>query len=141
MLDTLGQSRQQRAKPPIYAEYSEATATEDDCHDLGQDIVLALARLPAGSADFAVPPLLSLWQGDRQFYEAALAAALLTFPAGGRPVPSGLSEVQRSVLTALIGDSAIWTFCVDTAPILAARGLPGTRSGMQAFLRSGSGRA
>jgi hypothetical protein len=115
-------------------EYAAATDDGEDCRDLGQDIALALARLPAGSADFAVPELIALWQRDRQFYEAVLAAVALSFPEGGRPVASALSELQRAVLGALLGDEPVWTCCMVTAPMLQARGLPGSRHGMQSFL-------
>src|SRR5438132_970380 len=58
MLDTLlGGPDRRRGESPISREYAEATASEADCHDLGQDLALALACLPAGSADFALRPL------------------------------------------------------------------------------------
>jgi hypothetical protein len=101
---------------------------------LGQHIALAFARLPAASAEFAVPELVALWQRDRQFYEAVLAAIAIAFPEGGRPAVSVLSASQRAVLQALVGDDAVWTFCGDTAPMLLARGLPRSRRDMQAFL-------
>jgi hypothetical protein len=86
-----------------------------------------------------VPELVSLWQQDRQFYEVAPAAVALAVPEGGSPAASVLSELKRAVLLALAGDEAVWMFCGDTAPMLVARGLPGTRRGMQSFLSSASG--
>jgi len=59
---------------PVASSYSEVTATEDDRPMLQQELTLALTRLPPGSADFAVSQLINLWNRDRQFYEAALAA-------------------------------------------------------------------
>jgi hypothetical protein len=123
----------------IAREY--AAATDEDCWDLGQHIALALARLPVGSADFAVSELVSLWQRDRQFYEAALAAIALSFPEADHFAATAVSESQRAVLVALVRDEAVWTCCGDTSPILVARGLPGTRRGMESFLTSAAGPA
>ncbi|QEL20927.1 hypothetical protein [Limnoglobus roseus] len=134
LLGTLGRVSRASVSSSLISEYTRATDDGEDCWDLGQHIALALARLPAGSGDFAVPELVALWQRDRQFYEVALAAVSLSFPEGGRPTASALSELQQSVLVALTGDDAVWTFCMPTAPLLAARGLPTTRHGMQAFL-------
>jgi hypothetical protein len=138
LLDTLLRVSQGSDTSPLTNEYAEATDDGEDCWDLCQHIALALACLPAGSADFAVPELVGLWRRDRQFYEAVLAAVALSFPEGGRPSASALSASQRGVLVALAGDEAVWKFCGDTAPILEARGLPGSRVGMQSFLASGS---
>ena len=131
---------QQRNLPSqISQEYTQVTTTKDDCNDLGQDIALALARLPAGSASFAIPPLLGLWRQGRQFYEAALAAIALSFPpTAAKVAESGLSATQRAVLHALTEDASIWTFCGDTAPMLADRGLPTTRRAMRKYLRAGN---
>jgi hypothetical protein len=134
LLGTLLRVSRKSDPTPLTSEYIQATDDGEDCWELGQHIVLALARLPAGSAEFAVPELVALWQRDRQFYEAVLAAVALAFSAGGRPTASALNASQRAVLHALVGDEAVWTFCGDTAPMLAARGLPGSRRGMQAFL-------
>jgi len=136
MLDLfLGEPFRLSHEPPIYAAYAEATTTEDDSCDLGQDLALALAKLPVGSADSAIPAIIALWKNDRQFYEAALAAIALTFAEGRKPIASQLSDVQREVLEALLGDMTIWDYCGDTEPMLAARGLPRSREGLQAFLR------
>jgi hypothetical protein len=134
LLNTLLRVSRVSDRSPLTAEYTQATDDGEDCWDLGQHIALALARLPTGSAEFAVPELVALWQRDRQFYEAVLAAVAIAFPEGGSPAVSALSVSQRVVLLALVGDDAVWTLCGDTAPILAARGLPGSRRGMQAFL-------
>jgi hypothetical protein len=136
LLGTLVRVSRVSDRSHLTAEYTAATDDGEDCWDLGQHIALALARLPAGSAEFAVPELVALWQRDRQFYEAVLAAVALAFPEGGRPAAATLSGSQRAVLQALVGDDAVWTFCMATAPLLAARGLPGSRPGMQAFLAS-----
>jgi hypothetical protein len=135
LLDTLVRVCQSD-ESSLTAEYVDASDDGEDCWDLGQHIALALARLPTGSADWAVPVLVSLWQRDRQFYEAALAAISLSFPEGGHHTASALSELQRTVLVALTGDDAVWGCCMTTAPLLAARGLPSTRRGMVAFLTS-----
>ena len=131
---------QQRNPPsPISLEYTQVTTTKDDCNDLGQDIALALARLPASSANFAIPPLLKLWRQARQFYEAALAAIALSFPpTAAKVAASRLSAIQRAVLHALTEDVSIWTFCGDTAPMLADRSLPTTRQAMRKYLRAGN---
>ena len=131
---------QQRHPPSqIGQEYTEVTTTKDDCNDLGQDIALALARLPAGSASFAIPPLLELWRQGRQFYEAALAAIALSFPpTAAKVAASRLSATHRAVLHALTEDAPIWTFCGDMAPMLADRGLPTTRRAMRKYLRAGN---
>jgi hypothetical protein len=136
LLATLLQVSRVSDRSPLTPEYAEATDDGEDCWDLGQHIALALACLPAGSADFAVPELVALWQRDRQFYEAVLAAVALAFSEGGRPTPSALSQSQRAVLLALVGDDAVWTFCGDTAPMLMARSLPESLRGMQSFLAS-----
>jgi hypothetical protein len=120
-------------------EYAAASDDGEDRWDFAQQIALALARLLAETADFAVPELVALWQQDRPFYEVALAAVALTFPEGGRPAASALSELQRAVLLALMGDEAVRTFCGDMPPMLGARGLPGTRLGMRSFLASAGG--
>jgi hypothetical protein len=123
--------------PPsqISLEYTKVTTTKDDCNDLGQDIALALARLPAGSASFAIPPLLELWRQNTQFYEAALAAIALSFPPTAvKMAASRLSATERAVLHALTEDASIWTGCGDTAPMLADRGLPTTRRAMRKYL-------
>jgi hypothetical protein len=138
LLDTLLRVSRPSDRSPLTAEYTEATDDGEDCWDLGQHIALALAHLPAGSSEFAVPELVALWRRDRQFYEAVLAAVALAFPEGGRPAVPALRESQRAVLRALVGDDAVWTFCGDTAPMLVARGLPGSRRGMQAFLAGAS---
>jgi hypothetical protein len=127
--------------PPsqISQEYTLVTTTKDDCNDLGQDIALALARRPAGSASFAIPTLLKLWRQGRAFYEAALAAIALSFPpTAARMAASRLSATQRAVLHALTEDADLWTFCGDTAPMLADRGLPTTRQAMRKYLRVGN---
>jgi hypothetical protein len=128
-----------RRHPPsqLSQEYTEVTATKDDCHDLGQDIAYALARLPVGSAGFAVLPLLGLWRQQRSFYEAVLAAIALSFPPSAAKVPaSRLSKAQRAVLEALTEDEPVWTCCGDTAPLLADRGLPTTRKAVRKYLRA-----
>src|SRR5262249_41025455 len=108
-----------RRHPPlrISLEYTQVTTTRDDCNDLGQDIALSLARLPAGSAGFAIAPLLKLWRQTMQFYEAALAAIALSFPpTAAKVTASRLNATQRAVLHALTEDESIWTCCGDTAP-------------------------
>jgi hypothetical protein len=135
----LGERRRLEEEPPIYQEYSEATATAEDVHDLGQDLALALAELPAGSADFAIRPLVDLWQQDVQFYEAILAAIALAFAPIeiARPAQQ-LTEDQRYLVRALANDQAVWTCCGDTAPRLAERGLPASRATMHSYLATGT---
>ncbi len=79
LLDTLSDLEYSR-KPTIAAEYEEVTATEDDSNDLGQDIVLAIASLRCGQADFAIGRLLEFWSFRTQFYELAHALLALGFP-------------------------------------------------------------
>ncbi|MDB5384908.1 MAG: hypothetical protein JWM11_554 [Planctomycetaceae bacterium] len=134
LLDTLLRVSQPSDRSLLTTEYAAATDDGEACWDLGQHIALSLACVPPGSADFAVPELISLWQRDRQFYEAVLAAVALTFPDGGRPLATALTELQSRVLIALTEDEAIWTFCRDTRQLLDARGLPQSRQGMRAFL-------
>lgn len=50
----LDEHKRRNPPSPLSLEYTKVTMTKDDCHDLGQDIAIALGRLPAGSADFAV---------------------------------------------------------------------------------------
>ena len=128
-----------RVSDRLSSEYSEATQDGEDYWDLGQHIALAMACLPAGSAEFAVPDLVTLWQRDRQFYEAVLAAIALAFPEGGRPTAATLNETQRTVLKALVGDAPVWDCCMATVPVLEARGLPSSRHCMQSFLESPGG--
>jgi hypothetical protein len=141
LLDTLIQVSRPSARFPLTPEYEEATDDGNSSWDLGQHIALALADLPAGSADFAVPELVALWRRDRQFYEAVLAAVSLSFREGGRPVAAALSESQRAVLAAIADDEALWSYCGDTTPTLVARGLPGSRHGLRSFLASNGGTA
>jgi hypothetical protein len=134
-------AKHQRRNPPskLSQEYAKVTMTVDDCNDLGQDIAIAFAYLPAGSADFAVMPLLRLWAQGKAFYEVALAAIALSFPlAPGSTPASRLSATQRAVLQALTEDDPIWTCCGDTGPMLAVRGLPTTKRAMRKYLRSGN---
>jgi hypothetical protein len=130
MLDTLlVERRRLHSEPPIYREYFEVTATDDDVHDLGQDLAQAIAELPAGF------PLVELWRQDRQFYDVALATIALAFaPTEFARSSPELTETQRRVLAALLEDEPIWSLCGDTAPMLAQRGLPANRDGMWAFL-------
>src|SRR5262249_40332772 len=95
LLSTLLRVSRSSDESSLIPEYAAASDDGEDCWDLAQHIALALARLPAGSADFAVPELVALWQQDRQFYEVALAAVALAFPKGGSPAASALSELQR----------------------------------------------
>jgi hypothetical protein len=76
-----------------------------------------------------------LWNQDRQFYEAALAAIALAFaPAPTAHPAEKLTDDQRQLLQALLQDEPIWSCCGDIAPTLTARGLPASRSAMSAFL-------
>ncbi len=141
MLNTLIQVSSESAPTRLSTEYAEATCGDDGCWDLGQHLAMALARLPAGSADFAVPELVSLWQRDRQFYEAILAAVALSFPESAQPVQPPLSENQRRVLESLVGDEAIWNLCAETVPGLTSRGLPGSKVGISELLANWQGQA
>ena len=79
------------------------------------------------------------WRQHTQFYEAALAAIALSLPpTAAKMAASRLSATQRAVLHALAEDGPIWTFCGDTAPMLADRGLPTTRRAMRKYLRAGN---
>lgn len=122
-------------------EYANATATDEDYRDLEQDLALALAALPAGSADYAILPLIAFWQSRRQFYEAALAALALAFGPSGARTAARLTPLQRSVLTALTENDPIWTCCGDTVPMLSARGLPESRERMLMLLSATADRA
>lgn len=114
---------------------SEQYLVASDGKDLQHDIALALAKVPAGRADSAVPVLLEVWQEGTDFYEAALAAIALAFPkTKARIAGSQLRPVQRHVLRGLISDEAIWRYCGDTAPLLASRGLPRDRNAMRLLL-------
>jgi hypothetical protein len=136
LLDTLLRVSRPSDLSPLTPEYAEATDDGEYCWDLGQHIALALAQLPTGSADFAVPELVGLWKRDRQFYEAVLAAVALSFPEGGRPVAVDLSESQRAVLAVIADDEPLWSCCGDTVPALEARGLPTSRHEMRSILAS-----
>jgi hypothetical protein len=127
-------------EPSVARDFEEVAATEDDCPNLQQELVLALGRLPAGSADFAVPQLVGLWWRDRSFYEAALAAICLSFPTRETSVAAhDLTPMQAGVLDAVVGDRPMWEACGDTPEVLAARGLPLTRPEMYALLRQFNG--
>lgn len=139
LLDTLVRVSQVADESALTPEYAAATDDGEDCWDLGQHIALALACLPAGSADYAVPELVALWRRDRQFYEAVLAAVALSFPEVGCLFAATLSESQRTVLVALTEDEPVWTCCMVTASLLEVRGLPRTRRGLQSFLASAGG--
>jgi hypothetical protein len=143
-------SRASAGSDPLHDGYLEATASEDDWRDLGQDIAQAFAKLPANPASSAIVPLVQIWQesAGRSFYEAVLAAIALAFPVSAVPVSlSSLNTAQRSVLCALVSDQkrgilrrrvsdAIWTLCLNTDPMLVERGLPTSKATMQVFLRS-----
>jgi hypothetical protein len=135
---------------PLVTDYTEATLNEEDedWHDLQQDIALAFARLPANPNSPAIAPLVRVWQDDRSFYEAMLAAVVIAFPLSVLPVPpDSLNETQKSVLRALVpvkkrrffggsqkGEEAIWRSCEDTVYMLAERGLPNSPEAMRAYL-------
>jgi hypothetical protein len=138
----LAEHQQRNPESPMALEYTEVTATKDDCNELGQDIALALAQLPAGSANFAIPRLLKLWRQNPEFYEVALAAVALAFPpTAAKTAASRLSATQRTVLQTLTEHASIWTYCGDAAPLLADRRLPTTRRAMQKYLRAGNSSA
>lgn len=125
--------RSQVRDPGLLNEYLVASYG----NDLGQDIALALARVPAGRADSAVPVLLEAWQESPSFYEAALAAIALAFPKTEAAFARDqLRPVQVRVLRGLLSDEAIWKYCGDTAPVLASRGLPRDQNGMRRLLEN-----
>src|SRR5262249_26361120 len=110
---------------PLEDEYSEATATEEDCKSLGQEIVLAFAALHCGQADYVIPRLLEFWSFDSQFYELAHAMLALAFPVTSVRVEKGaLSGVQCRILKALVAESAIWCSDGYWPGTLSKRGLP-----------------
>jgi hypothetical protein len=118
-------------RPAIAAAYAEVTAMEDDSHDLGQDIVVALAALRCGQADFAIPRLLEFWSFDSQFYELAHALLALAFPLTEvRVVKDSLTGVQYRILQALVATGTIWASDATWPACLTARGLPASRAGV-----------
>lgn len=114
--------------------YGAITDDGQNCWNLAEHITLAFAHLPVGSADFAVPELVGLWQRDRQRHELVLAAVTLTFHKGKCPCASGLSPLQRLVLEAMVKDAELWEHSTAAVSVLGSRGLPSSMDGMQAFL-------
>jgi hypothetical protein len=113
---------------PIEEEYSEATATEEDCKCLGQEIVRALAALRCGQADYVIPRLLEFWSFDSTFYELAHAMLALAFPVTSERVKkSDLSGVQYRILQALVVESEIWGSDAYWPGLLSKHGLPKSR--------------
>jgi hypothetical protein len=113
---------------PLEEEYSEATATEEGCKFLGQEIVLAFARLRCGQADYLIPRLLEFWSFASQFYELAHAMLALAFPVtSSRVEKEALSGVQCCILQALVVEEAIWRFDGDWSSVLSKYGLPQSR--------------
>jgi hypothetical protein len=127
-LETLGRL-QRREWPGVADEYSELTGYEDD---FGQEIVVALARLSPGHADFAIPVLLEHWISDPSFYELAIALLALTFPV--KPLLPPITDEQRRVLDALTANGPIWTYCAEFTQALEARALPSTREEIRGLL-------
>lgn len=136
LLETL--ARNEYREPLLFeSEYAEATATEEDCGSLGQDIVIAFAHLGYGQADFVIPRLLEFWSFDYQFYELGYAMLALAFPRSEQPVRNEqLSDHQRSILRALTAQSEIWISDMTWEQRLTRYGLPGTRSEMLSLLGS-----
>lgn len=123
----------QRGEPlDVADEYSELMDYEND---LGQDIVLSLAKLSPGQADFAIPALLRHWASDSSFYEIALALLALTIPSGPSAFPPELfTDTRRRVLESFFKNGPIWSACGGFGEALVARGLPVTRDGMRTLL-------
>jgi len=102
--------------------------------DLEQDSVLVLAGLPSGTADAAIPLLVEHFDGDRQFYECGHALLAPAFPRRRtRVVASEITEIQKSVLSALLRNEPIWESDGDLPIDLADRGLPQSRAGVDAL--------
>ena len=117
--------------PSWCADYAAAT----DGNDLEQDILLALAELEPGYADAAIAPLIARFRRDRQFYEIGHAVVGLAFPRPGTEAANdALNEVQRSVLSALLDNAAIWSCDLDLPRVLFERGLPRTRNGIAVLM-------
>jgi hypothetical protein len=109
-------------------EYGEATATEEDCKALGQQIVLAFAALHCGQADFVIPRLLEFWSFDSEFYELAFALLALAFPLTDAPVDRrSLTGVQSRILRALVKEPALWGSYGEWPDTLSEHGLPTSR--------------
>jgi hypothetical protein len=134
LLDTL--ARDEYFEPsPLEDDYAEATATEEDCGALGQDIVLAFAHLGCGQADFVIPRLLEFWSFDSQFYELGHAMLALAFPPSDRMVvEESLSGRQRRIVQALLAQPMIWDSDMTWGEALIRYGLPRTRGEMFCLL-------
>lgn len=119
------------ASSPLVTAYCEVAGGED----LQQAIVLALAHLQSGQADFLIQPLIDYFDSDEQFYEFAHALLALAFPPSSVPLrPSSLSDTQRHVLRALAANAPIWNGDGDLRQDLAARGLPSSRVDVKALV-------
>ena len=120
---------------PIADGYVAATATEDDCGDLGNDIVTAFTDLGCGQADFVIPRLLEFWSFDPQQYEFGHALIALAFPrTRDEVVSSRLTGVQQRVLQATVRQEGIWLGDPYWPPALADRGLPTSNEGVRRLL-------
>jgi len=127
LLNTLARLEYQE-RLPLELEYSEVTATEEDCKHLGQEIVNAFAALRCGQADYVIPRLLEFWSFDSEFYELAHAMLALAFTVTSERVEKGvLSGMQYRILQALVVESAIWRFDGDWPKVLCTYGLPQSR--------------
>jgi hypothetical protein len=134
LLDTLARL-EYLERLPIEDEYSAATATEEDCGYLANDIVVAFTQLACGQADFVIPRLLEFWSFDPQQYDFGHALLALTFPRTRKKVVgSRLTGVQQRVLEAAVRQDDIWQGDAFWPPALAAHGLPRTNEGMRRLM-------
>jgi hypothetical protein len=134
LLDTLARL-EYLERLPLAEEYAEATATDEDCASLGQEIVLAFAALHCGQAEFVIPRLLEFWSFDSQFYELAHAMLALAFPVTSSCVEIGaLSRVQYRILQALVVEGAIWHSDANWPGALSEHGLPKNRDDVYRLL-------
>ena len=134
LLETLG--RDEYLEPsPFDDDYTEATASDEDSGELGQDIVVAFAHLSCGQADFVIPRLLEFWSVDCEFYELGDALLALSFPPSNQVVdPNTLSGRQERVVEALVAQPLIWRNHGTWRGTLARYGLPLTLSKLLKFL-------
>jgi hypothetical protein len=126
LLETL--ARDEYYEPsPFEDDYAEATATEEDCGFLGQDIVVAFAHLEYGQADFVIRRLLEFWSFDCQFYELGHAMLALAFPPSDRTLlKENLSGLQQRILQGLVAQAMIWNCDMNWKEALVQHGLPET---------------
>ena len=116
---------------PLQTQYAESS----NGNDLQQDLVVALSKLPNGSACWCVDDLLHYFNIDSGFYELAHAALALSFPIAEQVDQSFLiGNMQIAVMSSIVNNDEIWRNDATIGTKLSQHGLPKTQDGLAELL-------